>query len=90
LSTPRAGKEACAEMMRAVYIAYENLGTIIRHVVIDGDRAAVSRTTQLRNRGTGRVADVEIWDYIRFRDGLVVEFSEYPDTLAIASLDCHE
>jgi uncharacterized protein len=89
-STPRAGKQACADMMRAVYVSYENLGTIIRHVVIDGDRAAVSRTTQLRHRGSGRIADVEIWDYIRFRDGLVVEFSEYPDTLAIGSLEGHD
>ena len=89
-SRPREGRDACIDMIRAFHVAYETLGSIIRHVVIDGEKVAVCRTTQLKNRGTGRIADVEIWDYIKFRHGLVVEFSEFPDTLAIAVLEAHD
>ena len=81
------GIDACAAMARAVNVAYENLGSRINRLLIDGDRVAVQRTTRIRNRGTGRAVDVDVWNFITFRDGLVVEISEYPDTEAFACLD---
>ena len=81
------GFEACADMARAVNIAYENLGSRVNRLLIDGDRVAVHRTTRIRNRGTGRAVDVDMWNFITFRDDLVVEISEYPDTAAFAILD---
>ena len=41
----------------------------------------------MRNRGTGAMISVDVCDFMRFRDGLVNEFSEYPDSAAIAKLD---
>jgi ketosteroid isomerase-like protein len=41
----------------------------------------------LRSYGTGRVGDVMIADFLRLRDGLVVEFTEIVDSLAIAKLE---
>ncbi len=81
------GFEACADMARAVNIAYENLGSRVNRLLIDGERVALHRTTRIRNRGTGRAVDVDMWNFITFRDGLVVEFSEYPDMAAFAILD---
>jgi uncharacterized protein len=83
----RTGIEELAELGRAVVVAYENLGSTINELVIDGDRVAIQRTAKIRNRGTGKTIDVEICNFIRFRDGLVVEFSEYPDTVAFAKLE---
>ena len=84
---PRVGKEACVELVRAVIIAYECLGSTVHELLIDGDRAAVRRTTRLRNRGSGRFFDISICNFVRFRDGQIVEFSQYPDTLAFARLN---
>ncbi len=87
LAARREGAEACADMLRAVYVAYESLGSTITRLLIDGDRVALQRTTRLRNRGSGKTAPIVIWNYLRLRGGLICEFSEYPDTLAIAELD---
>lgn len=81
------GREACGELGRAVNVTYENLGMTINKMLIDGDKVALHRTARIRNRGTGRTVDVEICNFLRFRDGLVVEFSEYPDTAAVEQLE---
>jgi ketosteroid isomerase-like protein len=81
------GALACGEMLRAIHVAYESSGTVVKHMLIDGPNVALCRTTTLRNRGSGRFGKVDIWNFVRFRDGLVCEYSEYPDTAAIAALD---
>jgi ketosteroid isomerase-like protein len=81
------GKDAWAQALTAIYTNVENLGSEVNDIVIDGDRAAVRRTTRLRNYGTGRVGDVAIVDFLRYRDGLVVEVTEIVDSLAIARLE---
>ena len=81
------GKDVCKAVMRQVNIFYENLGCQIRQLAIDGDRAAVHRVATIRNRGTGVVTEIDICDFLKCREGLVVEFSEYPDTLAVARLE---
>ncbi len=81
------GVEACADLVRQVNICYENLGSRLNRLLIEGDRVALHRTTSIRNRGVGRIVDVDMWNFVRFRDGLIVEFAEYPDTEAFARLD---
>ncbi|MCB1539637.1 MAG: nuclear transport factor 2 family protein [Rhodoblastus sp.] len=81
------GIEACANLVRHVNVNYENLGSRLNRLLIDGDRVALHRTARIRNRGTGRAIDIDMWNYVRFRDGLIVEFAEYPDTEAFARLD---
>jgi ketosteroid isomerase-like protein len=76
---PLVGKEEVAEAYRQLNIQYENLGSVIHELLIDGDRVALHRTTTIRNRGGGRTHTFDVINFIRFRDGLVVEFSEYPD-----------
>lgn len=86
-SRPARGKASATQMLAMIEAMYENLGSTIHELVIDGDRAAVHRTSKLRNRGTGNVVSIDVCDFFRFRDGLVVEFSEYPDSAALAKLD---
>ncbi|MFT4099188.1 MAG: nuclear transport factor 2 family protein [Rhodoblastus sp.] len=83
------GFQACADMARAVYVVYENLGSRINRVLIEGDRVAMHRTVRIRNRGTGRAVDVDMWNFLTFRGRLVAEISEYPDMAAFAELDAH-
>jgi ketosteroid isomerase-like protein len=81
------GREACLKMLREVNIYYEPLGSEIQRIAIDGDRVALHRRAKIRNRGTGVVVDIDICNFVKFRDGMVVEFSEYPDTMAVARLE---
>jgi ketosteroid isomerase-like protein len=86
-SRPLRGKALAAQMLATIEVMYENLGSTIHELVIDGDRVALHRTSKMRNRGSGEVIQLDVCDFIRFRDGLVVEFSEYPDSAALERLD---
>jgi ketosteroid isomerase-like protein len=88
-SQPVRGKKALAEALTRVVIQFENLGSVVHDMVIDGDRVAIRRSAQIRNRGTGACAEVNFADFIRFRDGLVVEFTEIADSSALAGIGEH-
>ena len=83
---PVVGKTAVAEAYRMLNIKYENLGTMVHEFLIDGDRVALHRTTTVRNRGTSEVFTFDVVNFVRFREGLIVEFSEYPDAGAAAAV----
>ncbi|MGO8737472.1 nuclear transport factor 2 family protein [Rhodoblastus sp.] len=78
-SKPVHGKIALAQALITIIVQFESLGSIVNDLVIDGDRVAVRRTARLRNRGSGKIAEVDVADFIRFRDGLIVEFTEIAD-----------
>ncbi len=73
------GKEAVREAFWQRHINYVNLDTTVHRLLIDGDQAAVHRTTTIRERGSGVTHTFDSVDFFRFRDGLVVEFCELPD-----------
>ncbi len=81
------GKPAVTEMLNVYNVRYENQGTRFHEFLIDGDYVATHRTVKLRHRGTGEVAEIDLVTFIRFRDGLIVEFSEYPDSAALARFE---
>jgi len=82
----RVGRDACAATARDINIAFENLGSRLTELVIDGDRAAAYRKATIRHRGTCKTAELDICYFIRFRDGLVAEMHEHADTLAMMAL----
>jgi ketosteroid isomerase-like protein len=73
------GKEAVREAFLQRHINYVNLSSVVRRMLIDGDQAAVHRTTTIRERGSDVTYTFDAVDFFRFRDGLVTEFSELPD-----------
>ena len=84
---PIKGKANVARALMSITTQYENLGSTVHSLLIDGEQVALRRTARVRHRGTNRVADVDIADFIRFRDGLVVALSEVADSVALAQLD---
>jgi ketosteroid isomerase-like protein len=84
---PVHGKKLVAEALAMIGVQFENLGSVVHDLVIDGERVAIRRTATIRHRGTGKVGEVDIADFVRFRDGLVVEFTEVADSMALAQLD---
>lgn len=79
VSIRRDGREACIEFARHLRGIVEPLETTILDLVIDGDQAVASRRLKLRARGTGRIGEVIVCCYVRFRDGQMVEIVELTD-----------
>jgi hypothetical protein len=80
---PIQGKKALAEALMSV-VQFENLGWIINDLAIDGDRVALRRTVKVRNHGTGRVAELDVAEFLQFRDGLIVAFTLIADWAALS------
>jgi uncharacterized protein len=51
--------------------------------VIDGDRAAVMSDVAFKQRSGGRTLRFHIADFLRFRDGRLVEFREFMNTFDV-------
>ncbi len=79
---PIVGKDAVREAFWQRHIKYVTLESTVHRLLIDGDSAAVHRTTKIRERGGGDALTFDAVDFFRFRDGLIVEFSELPDGTA--------
>jgi ketosteroid isomerase-like protein len=73
------GKDAVREALRQREINYDRMTSTVHRIVVDGDEAAVHRTTTLRERGTGALHTFDCVNFLRFRDGLVSELQEFPD-----------
>jgi ketosteroid isomerase-like protein len=73
------GKEALREALHHRNINYIFLETVIHRTLIDGDQAAVHRTTTIRERGGGVTYTFDSMDLLRFRHGQIVEFCSLPD-----------
>ena len=80
-------RETFAESLRLVNIEYEELGSEIHDLLIDGDRVAVHRTIRMRNRGAGAAVNLDEWDCFRFRERLVAEFAAYVDVARLDGLE---
>ena len=77
------GKEAVREAFRQRHINYVLVEVEVHRTLIDGDQAAVHRTTTMRERGSGVTVTFDSVAFFRFRDGLVTEISDLPDGCAI-------
>lgn len=49
-------------------------------VIVEGDRAAVISDVAFKQRSTGRVLSMRLANFLRFRDGRVIEFREFANT----------
>ncbi|PPD45046.1 MAG: hypothetical protein CTY15_05605 [Methylocystis sp.] len=77
------GIEALVNIVRAVDVDFEQFGAAMPEAVVDGGSVAVRRTVEWRHRGTGRRGIVELADFLRFEDGLIVELVEFRDSVAL-------
>lgn len=77
---PRRGKAAALEALAEIAEAFE----LKRHepelIIVEGERAAVIANTSFVQRSTGRTLSMRLVNFIRVRDGKIVEFREFSDT----------
>lgn len=83
---PRRGRAAIAAVIADLYAAYEYVDALIVDMAVDLNAAVIRRQLTLRARDTGRVAEFECADFIRLRDGEIVELKQFIDTASLAML----
>jgi ketosteroid isomerase-like protein len=77
----RRGKTAVLKALAAIDRDYELKRYIPEVILADGDRAAVLSDVAFVQRATARLLSFRIVNFLRLRDGKVVEFREFTDTL---------
>jgi ketosteroid isomerase-like protein len=80
------GIEALTNIIRATNIDFEQVGSMTPEMVVDGKGAAARRTVEWRHRGTGLRGIVELADFVRFENGLIVELVEFRDSVALLQM----
>jgi ketosteroid isomerase-like protein len=87
---PHAGRhvgvDALISVLRAIHIDFEQTNRALTGLLVDGGRVAARRSVEWRHRGTGRRGRVDLADFVRFEDGLIVEMVEFRDTITILSI----
>jgi ketosteroid isomerase-like protein len=79
----RRGKEAVLETLAGVSAEYAVERYQPETIVVEGDRAAVMSNVAFIQRSTGRMLSFRNANFLRFRDGRVVEFREFSDTFDV-------
>lgn len=80
------GVDALLAILRAINIDFCQSEPCIDHIVIDGGRVALRRSVHWRHRGTGFEGRVDLADFVRFENGLIVELIEFRDSITILSI----
>lgn len=81
----RRGIEGAAEAFAALAEKYEIFEFERRLAIVEEECACVYSEVTLRSRDGGTPAKVEVCDLMRFKDGRVIWFREFFDTVSAAS-----
>jgi uncharacterized protein len=76
----RRGKREVLDTLGAIAKDYAIERYEPLQLVVDGDSAAVMSNVAFQQRSTGRTLSFHIADFMRFRDGRIVEFREFANT----------
>jgi ketosteroid isomerase-like protein len=79
-SAARDGKAAAYHYFTGLAADWEMIHYTVEHLLVDGEHVAMFGRCAYRNRKTGKVAETDLANRWRFRDGLAVEFYELYDT----------
>jgi ketosteroid isomerase-like protein len=77
---PRRGKAAVLEVLGAIGKDYALESHTPEIVIVEGDRAAVLLNVAFVQRATNRTLRLRLVNFLRFRDGKLIEFREFSDT----------
>jgi len=80
---PRHGRAAVLHALTGIAADYTLESYTPEIVVVDGDDAAVMSDVGFRQRTTGRTLRFRVADFLRFRNGRLVEFREFTNTFDV-------
>jgi ketosteroid isomerase-like protein len=81
---PRHGKKAVLEALGGIAKDYAIESYVPKITIVDGDRATVVSDVAFAQRSSGRTLNFRIADIMRLRDGQIVEFEEFIDSVDVA------
>ena len=76
----RRGKPAVLQTLGGIAKDYELQRHQEQIVIVEGDRAAVTAEVAFTQRSSGRLIRMRVANFLRFRDGRLIEFREFNDT----------
>jgi ketosteroid isomerase-like protein len=79
-SAPRKGKATLEHYFTALHADWEMVHFTAEEFVTEGDTVVVFGRCAWKHRRTGKTAETFVINRLRFRDGLVTEFTEFYDT----------
>lgn len=74
---PRRGRAAVLEAMAAIAKAFALESYQPEIMIVDGERAAVLSDASYKQRATNRILRLRIANFLRLRDGRLIEFREF-------------
>jgi ketosteroid isomerase-like protein len=80
----RHGKNEVLACFAMIYQTYSVIKTTVTQKIVDGDRAATITETQLVQRETGRTIRSRMANFMRFRDGKMIEYRGFTDSFDTA------
>lgn len=83
---PRRGRGAIAAVIDQCYRRYEYVDALMLDIIVDINLASVRRHLTLRSADTGVVGEFDVIDFLRLRDGEIVELTQFMDTASLAVL----
>ncbi|MEZ2132103.1 MULTISPECIES: nuclear transport factor 2 family protein [unclassified Sinorhizobium] len=78
------GQAALREAVTTLVDTWDLSNVRITSLHVDGDTVFVHRTGEIRFIPSGEVTPTELLDKLTFRNGLVVDYLEFVDTLLVA------
>ena len=80
---PRRGIAQVMEVLAAIGQQFELRRYEHELLIVEGERAAVLSQVSFIQRATGRTLSMRLINFIRVRDGKIVEFREFSDTFDV-------
>ena len=77
------GKQQVLQALAAIATLFETMENHLELIVVDGDRAAVICDQKVRQRATGRIIRTKVAAFHRYRDGKLIEYTAFADSLDI-------
>lgn len=77
---PRQGKAAVLQVLADIGKEYALQSHEPEVIIVEGDRAAVMANVAFVQRATGRTLRLRVANFLRFRDGRLIEFREFMDS----------
>jgi uncharacterized protein len=80
---PRRGKAQVMDVLAAIGRQFELKRYDNELLIVEGERAAVLSQVSFVQRATGRTLSMRLINFIRIRDGRIIEFREFSDTFDV-------
>ena len=79
-SQARTGKQQATQYFAQLSASWEMISFVAEEFIAQGDRVVMVGRCAFRSRSTGKTAESQKADIVRFRDGKIIEYMEFYDT----------